>query len=356
MLTKILITGGCGFVGSGIALRLKEKHPSWQITCLDNLKRRGSELNIPRLTKAGIEFTHGDIRQPTDLARVPGIDVLVDTSAEPSVMAGIAGSLEYVVDTNLGGTINCLNLARKYKAQFVFLSTSRVYPIQSLEGIEYEESNTRLVISDVQKIPGISVEGISEDFPLDGYRSPYGASKLASELMIHEFHHLFDLSTVINRCGVITGPWQMGKADQGVIVLWAARHFWEIPLKYIGYGGTGKQVRDALHIEDLFKLVEYQIQHADSINGQTFNVGGGSTNSVSLLELTTLCQEISGRATDISGESQNRPADIPIYISDNNKIAGATGWGPEISIEDSVRDVFFWIENNEIALRPILAS
>jgi len=186
MKTKVLITGGCGFVGSSLALMAKAKYPNWDIICFDNLRRRGSELNIPRIRQAGIEFIHGDIRLSSDLAELPGFDVLIDASAEPSVLAGIEGSLDYVVDTNLGGTINCLNLARKFKAQFVFLSTSRVYPIQALENIRYEERESRLEISDRQQIPGISTAGISEEFPLEGHRSLYGASKLASELMIQE--------------------------------------------------------------------------------------------------------------------------------------------------------------------------
>jgi len=355
MKTKVLITGGCGFVGSSLALMAQAKYPNWDIICFDNLRRRGSELNIPRIRQAGIEFIHGDIRLSSDLAQLPGFDVLIDASAEPSVLAGIEGSVDYVVDTNLGGTINCLNLARKFKAQFVFLSTSRVYPIQALENIRYEERESRLEISDRQQIPGISTAGISEEFPLEGYRSLYGASKLASELMIQEFNHLFDVKTIVNRCGVITGPWQMGKVDQGVVVLWAARHFWQLPLKYIGYGGTGKQVRDVLHVEDLFRLVDYQIQNADSINGQTYNVGGGAANSLSLLELTSICREIVGRETEIGAEQQNRPADIPIYISDNHKIGVDAGWKPEISTQEIVQDVFSWINKNEIALKPILA-
>jgi len=355
MKSKIVITGGCGFVGSSLALMAKAKYPTWEIICFDNLRRRGSELNIARLNKAGIEFIHGDIRIKSDLDQVKGFDVLIDAAAEPSVLAGIEGSLDYVVDTNLGGTINCLNLARKFKAQFVFLSTSRIYPIKNLESIEYEEGENRLLIKDNQRIPGISQKGISEDFPLDGYRSPYGASKLASELMIQEFNHLFDLQTVVNRCGVITGPWQMGKVDQGVVVLWAARHFWQVPLQYIGYGGTGKQVRDALHIEDLFRLVDHQIQNADSVNGHTYNVGGGSANSFSLMELTSFCQEITGNETDVSSVDETRAADVPIYISDNSKIREATGWNPEIGVEQIVRDVWSWIARNEIALKPILA-
>jgi len=180
----ILITGGCGFVGSSLAIMLKQRYPKYQVTALDNLKRRGSELNIPRLKENGVQFFHGDIRARRDLEIVDSLDILIDAAAESSVLAGITGSLNYLVETNFSGTYNCLELAAQKGAKFIFLSTSRVYPIPALDRVRLCELDTRFAIDDHQDLPGVDKKGISESFPLEGHRSFYGATKLASELLI----------------------------------------------------------------------------------------------------------------------------------------------------------------------------
>jgi CDP-paratose 2-epimerase len=357
MQKSILITGGAGFVGSSLAISIKKKYPNYTIFCLDNLKRRGSELSIVRLQEEGIKFIHGDIRNREDLAQFEsGITTIIEASAEPSVLAGLNSSPEYLVNTNLLGTINCLYLASKTKADFIFLSTSRVYPIETINRINYEEAETRFTISKNQIIEGISEKGLAENFPLTGFRSLYGATKLSSEFLIQEFNQFYDFKTVINRCGVLTGPWQMGKVDQGVIVLWVARHFWKKPLGYFGYGGKGKQVRDVLHVEDLFNLVDYQIHNMDRLNGKTMNAGGGLGTSLSLQELTKICQRVTGNAIEITEVEENRQADIRIYVTDNSLVSNLTGWTPTISAEEMVNQIFIWIKNNEKALLPILGS
>ena len=354
MTKNILITGGAGFVGSSMALQLKAKYPMYEIYVLDNLKRRGSELNIPRLKAANIHFVHGDIRNKEDFDGLPKIDLILEASAEPSVLAGIDSTPDYLINTNLSGTINCLNFATKNKSDFIFLSTSRIYPIETIESINFTEANTRFEIAEQQTIKGFSKNGISEDFPLDNYRSLYGTTKLASELFIQEYKQFFGLKTVINRCGVLTGPWQMGKIDQGVVVLWIAKHFWNQPLSYIGYGGTGKQVRDMLHTDDLFRLIDWQMHHLDEINGEIFNVGGGTEISLSLNEMTTLCEEITGNKIPIKQVPENRTADIRIYITDNSKVTAKTGWKPQISPKQIFSEIYEWIKENEQQLASIL--
>jgi len=351
---KILITGGCGFVGSNLAIFMKQKYQSYEVIVLDNLKRRGSELNITRLKKHGIKFIHGDIRIKEDFSEVGPIDLLIEASAEPSVLAGINSSLDYLINTNLIGTINCLNFASQNKADFIFLSTSRVYPIKQLENICHKETPSRFELSPSQVIPGVSECGISEYFPLDGSRSFYGATKLASELLIHEYNDLLGMKTVINRCGVITGPYQMGKVDQGVVVLWVARHFWTNKLGYFGYGGEGKQVRDILHIHDLFRLIDIQIHNINNYTGQIFNVGGGNDCSVSLKELTTICEEVTGNKIPIEKVLETRVADIRIYITDNSKISKLSGWKPEKSPKEIILEIHNWIQENQDVLYEIL--
>ena len=350
----ILITGGAGFVGSSLALGLKQRHPSAKIIAFDNLKRRGSELNIARLQQQEIEFIHGDIRQPSDLEDIENVSLIIECSAEPSVLAGYHSSPRYVIDTNLGGTINCLELARKHKAGVIFLSSSRVYPIETLNAIEQEEHDARLSIAEDQSIPGVSPQGITEAFPLEGTRSMYGASKLSSELIFREYMAIYDIPGVINRCGVLTGPWQMGKVDQGVVVLWAARHLYGGPLSYVGYGGQGKQVRDILHVNDLLNLVLHQIDNLESLTGQLFNVGGGLDVSISLAELTTLCEQSTGNTITIDSVQETRDADIPIFITDNTKVTRETGWKPNITPDQIVEEIVQWLRDNEATLRPIL--
>jgi CDP-paratose 2-epimerase len=355
MAEKILILGGAGFVGSSLAINLKKHYSQWEIICFDNLRRRGSELNIPRLKNLGIDFIHGDIRSSNDLD--PGIfnvDTIIDCSAEPSVLAGFA-SPQYVLQTNLIGTINVLELARQIQARLLFLSTSRVYPIETLKSINLVELPTRFSIAVEQTIPGVSHLGIAEEFPLQSYRSLYGTTKLASEMLIEEYRQAYGIQAIVNRCGVITGPWQMGKVDQGVFVLWLAAHYFEKSLSYIGYGGTGKQVRDLLHIEDLLSLINYQLEHFSELDGDVLNVGGGADNSLSLLETTRLCETITGKSIPIKSEEIARQGDIPIYITDSSKISSKTGWKPIMNPEKSLRDIYNWIIEYETILKPILS-
>ncbi|MCL1470618.1 NAD-dependent epimerase/dehydratase family protein [Argonema antarcticum] len=343
MSKKVLITGGAGFVGSSLGLGLAERYPDWKITALDNLKRRGSELNLPRLKQVGIEFIHGDVRNKEDLDPIAlEPDLILECSAEPSVLAGY-NSPGYVLQTNLVGTINCLELARQTQANFIFLSTSRVYPIAHLNALKFTETETRFQLVDEQSLPGVSSQGISEEFPLDGARSLYGATKLASELLIAEYADAYGIITLINRCGVLTGPWQMGKVDQGVFALWMAAHYFGRSLKYIGYGGTGKQIRDFLHIADLLDLIDLQIYNFDKLKGQTFNVGGGAENTLSLYETTQLCQKNTGHNISITPVPENRPGDVPIFITDYRKIRQATGWKPQRNAEATLTDIYKWI-------------
>ncbi|MBA3284460.1 MAG: NAD-dependent epimerase/dehydratase family protein, partial [Nitrosopumilus sp.] len=306
----ILITGGCGFVGSNLAIQFKKEYPNIKIIAFDNLKRRGSELNVSRLKDFEIEFIHGDIRNKEDFEEIGEISFLIEAAAEPSVLSGINSSPDYVLNTNLMGTINCLNFAVKNKAKFIFLSTSRIYPIANLNQILYTEGDTRFNLVKNQNLSDVTEKGIAENFQLNGARSFYGTSKLASELLIQEYAEFYGLHTVINRCGVITGPWQMGKIDQGVIVLWLAKHYWKKELNYIGFGGKGKQVRDILHINDLFNLIKIQMTNMDTFSNEIYNVGGGLDISVSLKELTIHCEEITGNKIIINSIPENRPADI----------------------------------------------
>lgn len=352
---KILVTGGAGFVGSNLCLSLKKRYPHYTILAFDNLKRRGSELNLYDFKPAGIEFLHGDIRNAEDIAAVGAFDVLIDASAEPSVLAGLENDPTYVINNNLYASINCFNACLKYNAKLIFLSTSRVYPIAPIEGAVFTEEATRFSFAQNQTQNGLSSKGISENLNLDGARSFYGTTKLSAELFIKEYEAFYGLQAAVTRFGVIAGPRQMGKTDQGVVTLWMAKHFWNQSLKYIGYGGTGKQVRDILHIDDVVDLIDLQIHNIEKFTGRVFNAGGGVANSASLLEMTAICQKITGNNIVVASEAETRQADLKAYISDNSAIEAAILWKPRRSVEQVFTDIYDWIARNEEKLKPILS-
>lgn len=349
-----LIAGGAGFVGSTLALAFRDRYPDARVVALDSLKRRGSELNLDRLGRAGVEFIHGDVRCRDDLVFSKSrFDTIIDCSAEPAVLAAYDRGPSYIIDANLSGTVNLLELARRDGADFVLLSTSRVYPIAKIEAIGFREEETRFSISPIQPFPGIGVKGISEVFPLDGARSLYGATKLASEHLLEEYAEMYGLRYVIDRCGVITGAWQMGKLDQGVFALWMGKHYFKRPLSYIGYDGLGKQVRDFVCVDELADLVLSQVEHIDALPNRTYNVGGGVASSLSLLELTRLCEEITGNRVDIARVVESRPADIRLYVTDNSRVSADTDWVPRLTPHQTLSRVYEWIRDNERVVAPL---
>lgn len=353
----ILITGGLGFVGSNLAQKIKSHYPDARVIVFDNMYRKGSELNITRLKKIGIEFKKGDVRKREDFVFGGKIDLIIECAAEPSVMAGVGESPLYAVDTNLNGAINCLELARANSSSLIFLSTSRVYPVQELVEIKLTEAPTRFEIASRQKLRGISSFGVSEDFPLGNVRTLYGATKLAAEFMIKEYAENYHIPSVINRCGVITGPWQFGKVDQGVFSLWVARHIYKNrKLSYIGFGGTGKQVRDFIHIDDLFDVIKFDMNNLAKWRGEIFNIGGGRKHSLSLLELTELCQSLSGVKLEVESIKENRVGDIPLYITDSRKFQKVSGWKPRIGSREAVKSLFDWMNENKELLRSTLGQ
>lgn len=351
---KIVITGGAGFVGSTLCIQLKSKYPNYEIVAFDNLKRRGSELNLTDFQKLAIPFIHGEIRNNEDILALGNFDVLIEASAEPSVTAGLDSDPTYVINNNLYGSINCFNACVRNKAKLIFLSTSRVYPIDTIEEANFIEQETRFIFDENQKSAGISPKGISEKLSLEGARSFYGTTKLSSELFIQEYAAFYGLKAAITRFGVIAGPRQMGKTDQGVVTLWMAKHFWNQSLKYIGYGGTGKQVRDILHVDDLVALVDLQIHEIEKFEGKIYNVGGGLENSASLQEMTVICQKITGNTIKIDEVAETRAADLRIFVTDNTKIETEIGWKPKKSVETIFQDIYNWIKENEKQLESIL--
>lgn len=353
---EVLITGGAGFVGASLAVELALRHPDWRVVAFDSLHRRGSELNLSRLRAAGAAFVHGDVRSAGDVLALGAPDAVVECSAEPSVLAGRGGgSPDHLVRTNLVGAYHCLELARRAGAQLVFLSTSRVYPMAALRRIALVEADTRFEPADEQPEPGISARGVSEACSLEGARTLYGASKLAAEHLVVEYADAYGVRTAIDRCGVIAGPWQMGKVDQGVFTHWVLSHHLGRPLAYLGYGGTGRQVRDLLHVADLVDLVEEQLLDPDGWAGRTVNVGGGRDVSLSLRETTDLCREITGREVPVTAAGEDRPGDVPLYLSDTARLEALTDWRPRRGARQVLEDIHAWVVEHEAQLGVALA-
>lgn len=351
---SILITGGAGFVGSNLAIKFKEFFADVRVVAFDNLKRRGSELNIPRLKTHGVEFVHGDIRCPEDIYSCRNFDLLIDCSAEASVHAGMDNSPLSVINTNLVGTINCAEVARINNAAFLYLCTSRVYPIETLNSIHWDETETRFKWRRNNDLIGFSNKGISENFPLIGARSIYGATKLASELLLQEYAFAYGLPVIINRCGIIAGPWQMGKVDQGVVTLWVISHLFQKDLCYIGFGGQGKQVRDMLHVSDLFELVVKQIDKPNVWDGRVYNIGGGYDVSASLLELTEYCVAVTGNKIPIAVIPETSAVDLRIYITDARKAQNDFAWKPKKGVDRILNDIVSWAKLNLSQLESVL--
>ncbi len=348
---RVLITGGCGFIGSNIAVRFADL--GCEVTCFDNLSRLGSRHIRGRVEAAGCVFVRGDVRHSNDLAGLSGrFDLVVDASAEPSVTVGLQGSdARFVVDNNLVGSLNCFEFARDRGSPVIFLSTSRVYPYDVINSCRYRETESRYEF--LGPCQGVTERGVSKLMPMTGARSLYGATKLASEIILQEYSAQYGLPAIIDRCGVIAGPWQMGKVDQGVFTHWLVSHYFGRPLAYFGFGGTGKQVRDVLHVEDLVDLIEIQFRQIGQFHGEVFDVGGGAARSLSLLEATALCREITGRELAVGVVAETRAADMIWYVTDASEAESRFGWKPRRTSEQILRDTHKWLIENEASFREV---
>ena len=336
---KILITGGCGFVGTNIILYLKEKN--FDVSSLDNLSKKGSKFNLGLLKRKNIKNYKIDISNYKLIEKLPKFNLIIDCCAEPAVEVSKA-DFTRVIDTNLIGTLNILKKCKKDRSKLIFLSSSRVYPINLIKDkINFSNFNKNFSID----------KKINEKESLNGPKTLYGATKLSSELFIEEFSYAFNLKYIINRCSVISGPLQFGKEDQGFVSLWVWRHMLNKKLKYIGYGGNGNQVRDVLHILDLCDLIFIQIKKFNKIYNKTFNVGGSKISNVSLKKLTKLCQIITKNKVDYIKIKKTSIYDIPYYISDNKFVSNTYNWKPNKKIFDVVKDLYLWILNNKKELK-----
>ena len=334
---KILITGGCGFVGSNIAIYLKKKIKNSKICSLDNLMRRGSIQNRNRLKKHKIKNLNINIENYKKIKTLQKFDLIIDCCAEPAIEISKKDP-NRVFNTNLFGTFNILKKCVADNANIIFLSSSRVYSIDKLRKI-IKTLNIKKPIK-IQK-------SINEKFGTQEPSSLYGFTKLASEKLIKEFFYKNNLRYIINRFGVIAGPWQFGKQDQGFIPLWMAKHFYKKKLSYIGFGGHGNQIRDIIHINDVCEIIYLQIKKLRKINNDVFNIGGGHKNAVSLKELTKKCQNITKNKIKIKKVKKTSIFDIPYFVTDNSKIYKFYKWKPSANVDIILNDIYKWLKANK---------
>jgi CDP-paratose 2-epimerase len=345
---KLLVAGICGFAGSTLALAWREADPAVELAGVDNLSRPGSEQNRLALRRAGIEVVHGDVRSASDVDALPAADWVIDAAANASVLAGVDGraSSRQVVEHNLLGTVNLLEYCRRHRAGFVLLSTSRVYSLAALAALPLEPAAAALRLRPGAPLPpGVSEAGIDERFSTAAPVSLYGASKLASEALAVEYGEAFGFPVWIDRCGNLAGAGQFGRADQGILAYWINAWLRERPLRYLGFGGRGHQVRDCLHPRDLVPLLQRQLANRAAPRGQIFNVGGGPDRAFSLARLSAWCERRFG-PRPVTADPADRPFDAPWVVMDASRAAAEWGWRPRTTLADILEEIARHAERN----------
>jgi CDP-paratose 2-epimerase len=345
---KLLVAGICGFVGSTLSRALLESVENLQIFGLDNFIRPGSEVNRRELAEIGVKIFHADVRSATDFETLPAVDYVIDAAANPSVLAGVDGktSSRQLLEHNLWGTVNVLEYCKAHRAGLILLSTSRVYSVPPLAALPVEIHQSAFHPKPGVKLPaGLTDAGVDETFSTAPPISLYGSSKLASEILALEYAETFHFPVWINRCGVLAGAGQFGKADQGIFSFWINAHLRRRPLKYIGFNGGGHQVRDCLHPRDLLPALLAQMQYRGDEKSRISNFSGGITNSMSLAQLTGWCDARFGEHR-VASDANPRPFDIPWMVLDASLAAKEWNWKPAISLENILDEIARHAEQN----------
>jgi CDP-paratose 2-epimerase len=343
---SILVTGGAGFIGSNIAKFFAEKGNDVKV--FDNLSRskllgksyKNALYNWNYLKKDGnIQLIEGDITNFEQLREAcKNVDVVIHTAAQTAVTTSLDDpKTDFLINTL--GTFNVLEAARKFcnNPTILFCSTNKVYG-NNVNSINVLESERRYTFEDKFK------NGISETFPIDlCEHTPYGCSKLAGDIYTQDYAKTYGLKTVVFRMSCVYGPRQFGVEDQGWVAWFTIATLTETPITIYG---DGKQVRDILYISDLIQAFDAFLQRRDQLAGEVFNIGGGPENTLSLLELLDLLQELTGKRSQIKF-SKWRPSDQKVYISNITKAREKLDWAPKISPREGVKRLVDWVLKNK---------
>ena len=335
---KILITGGAGFIGSNIAKNYIEKGD--KVIIFDNLSRNRSQYNLNWLKEIGnFDFIKGDIDDKNQVNKLlennKDIDILYHQAAQVAVVLSIKNPRKDF-NSNALGTFNILEAVRKYTpgAIVIYPSTNKVYG--ELGELRMEEKNKRYEFTN-KKYKG----GINESHNLD-FHSPYGCSKGAADQYVRDYARIFGLKTITFRQSCIYGYRQMGIEDQGWVAWFIIKLILGNPVTLFG---TGKQVRDILFIDDLVNAYQMAIDNVNKTSGQIYNMGGGYKNSLSLLELIDLLEDISGNRLEYSF-SNWRLGDQKIFITDTSRAQKDFGWEPKMSKREGIKKLYKWLKEN----------
>ena len=348
MSSRVLITGGAGFIGSNLAVHLLKDHDT-HIIIYDNLSRRGAQLNIERLLEAHrdrVKIVKGDVRNLEMLKKaMKDVSIVFHAAAQVAVTTSIT---DPVTDfqVNATGTLNVLEAIRQCQSNAIlfYTSTNKVYG-DNVNAICITEKASRYEFSDMK-----FKEGVPEEFPTDAdEHTPYGCSKYVGDLYVRDYAIIYGLKTITFRMSCIYGPRQYGTEDQGWVAHFVISSILGVPLTIYG---DGKQVRDILYIDDLLRAFDMAIEHINKTGGQTYNIGGGPQNTISLLELLQHIEPLLGRHINYSFGNW-RLGDQKAYYSNIGKAKRDFLWEPKISKEEGILNLFHWVLDNREILKTI---
>ncbi len=334
---KILINGGCGFLGSNLAsYGIKN---AYDITVFDNLSRRGSSKNLEWLKTLGnFTFVHGDTRNKNDvetLVKNNHFDAVFHLAGQVAMTTSIENPYKDF-EINTMGAVNLLDSLRKYSPDTAvfFSSTNKVYG--DLEQYDYEEKEKRYVC---KQFPN----GFDESVPLD-FRSPYGCSKGAADQYMLDFYRIFGIKTTVFRHSSMYGSRQFATYDQGWIGWFVAKaiELYNNPsAEPFTISGNGKQVRDILHADDMISLYYTALKNVDKVCGNAYNIGGTMAQSLSLLELFDMLNEMLGIKMKYT-MLPVRQSDQKVFVADIKKINSKIGWSPKVTAREGIEKMLKW--------------
>ncbi len=332
----ILITGGAGFIGVNAADTFARK--DWQVTVLDNLSRVGTDGNLAwlRTRVPSLAFERIDVRHHEAIAaffKTHHFDVVLHLAAQVAVTTSVTSPREDF-DINALGTFNILEGLRLYnpEAQLIYASTNKVYG--KMSNVAVSERNGRYEYENL-------IEGVAEDQPLDFY-SPYGCSKGSADQYVLDYSRIYGLRTTAFRQSCIYGTRQFGVEDQGWVAWFTIASMLDRPITIYG---DGKQIRDVLWVDDLVAAYEAAIENAAAANGQAFNIGGGPSKTLSLLELIAMLEEKLGRKIPLRFDEW-RPGDQPVFICNLEKAKRLLRWEPSVDPIAGVGQLSTWVGAN----------
>ncbi len=332
---KVLVTGGCGFIGTNVCLfHLKHKD---EVVCIDNLYRKGVEFNLKLLKNfSNFKFYKIDIRDKKKIENVfkqYKFDIIYHLAAQVAVTLSVENPVEDF-EINVLGTLNLLEATRKYQPEsfFIFSSTNKVYG--GMENLKIKVKNEKYYLVDYPN-------GIDENFNLD-FHSPYGCSKGAAEQYVRDYARIYNLKTIVFRQSCIYGPYQFGMVDQGWIAYFCIQALLD---KEITIYGDGKQVRDVLYIDDLIKAYWLAYKNNKKVKGEIFNIGGGKNNTVGILEFIKYLEKKLDKKINYRFAPW-RPGDQKYFVSDNKKLRKILNWYPRIDLNSGFEKLLSWLKTH----------